>query len=96
MIAMQRKEFDILCKTGKLKLPGYIFSFLGVDFGCSNMQYCNGKLEKANDWYLYDLDTGRKCAKAVNRRALSESITPRFVKELNAKKAELYKIENRC
>ena len=98
-IQMKRGDFiaSIRRKDGhrdKKKIPGYIFSYLGVAFGCSNKGIINDELIKCSEWYLYDLETGYRCAKAINRRAFSYIITPQFVEKLNEAKQKLYKSEN--
>ena len=98
MIQMRSSEFDVLVKENgeitRKRLPGYVFSLLDVEFGCSNKGIINDELIDCESLYLYDLETGYKCAKAVSRRAFSNIITPQFVEKLNAAKQKLYKIEN--
>ena len=98
-IQMKRGDFiaSVRRKDGhreKKKISGYIFSYLGVEFGCSNNYYCEGEIKKQKYWNLYDLETGRVCADAVSRRSFSYIITPQFVRELNEAKQKLYKSEN--
>lgn len=77
-------------------ISGYTFSFIGIDFGCTQHYYDEDNELKTytQNWDLIDLKTGQVCAHAVNRRAFSAILTPDFIDELKRKRAELYKDEN--
>lgn len=104
MIKMHKESFQMLVR-GKdntvieITIPGYTFSFLGVDFGCTNKYYYDGKLETYDrQWILVDLETKLACGRAVSRRTFSSLLTPQYVNRIKEikKKRKLYKSENRC
>lgn len=103
MITMNRNKYQMLTrgKDGEVvevTIPGYTFSFLGVEFGCSNKYYDdNGKLkEYERNWVLVDLETKLVCGRAASRRSFSSILTPEYVNRIKEikKKRKLYKSEN--
>lgn len=102
MIPMTQKEFQMLTRgrdntVVEITIPGYTFSFLGIEFGCTDKYYCNGELETYDkQWILVDLDTKLVCGRAISRRAFSALLTPQYVNRIKEikRKRELYKSEN--
>lgn len=104
MIPMTQQGFQMLVRgksntVVEITIPGYTFSFLGVEFGCTNKYYDGDKLETYDkQWILVDLDTKLVCGRAISRRAFSSLLTPQYVNRIKEikRKRELYKSENRC
>lgn len=103
-IKMYKGQYQMLIrdKDGKIievTIPGYTFSFLGVDFGCSNMRYIaeTGELQKdEKNWILVDIETKLVCGRCASRRGFSYLLTPEYVNRIKEikKKRKLYKSEN--
>lgn len=83
----------------EITIPGYTFSFLGVEFGCTNKYYCNGELKTYDkQWILIDLETKLVCGRTASRRGFSYLLTPEYVNRIKEikRKRKLYKSEHKC